>query len=824
MVYGYDIATISNIIAGQIVGKQSSSAITNIFIDSRKIVEPEGSLFFALVGEQHDGHQYVTSLVKRGFTCFVVSRELDLPDHCCQIIVENATKGLQLLAGYHRAKFNIPVVGITGSNGKTIVKEWLFQLLQTDKYIVRSPKSYNSQIGVPLSLWKLEKVHELAFFEAGISELGEMDLLEQMIKPSDVIVTNILGAHDENFENRQVKANEKIRLAKNASCVFYCLDYPELKGAFSGMLIKQNTWSKKEKKCTLYIKSVIKGEGFTDIVGEYKQQIISVTIPFNDDASIENAIHCWLYLLENNFPNVVIAERMRLLSPVSMRLEFKQGTNNNTIINDSYNSDINSLGIAIDLLNQQQQHSKKVLILSDIYESGKIPKDLYQEVNTLLKAKKVDFLIGVGRQIFEAKKYLSGVEAQFYESTEDTIKALVNMQLSDCAILVKGSRKFHFEKVSKALEFKSHKTVLEINLSSIQQNLNYYRSLLQPETKVMVMVKAFSYGSGTHEIANLMQFNNVDYLGVAYADEGVALRKAGITLPIMVMNPEKEAFQEIIKYQLEPEIYSLSLFQEFCESLRSSLMVDGKIFPIHIKVDTGMHRLGFLPEEITELIRQIKLDKLVKVQSVFSHLVGSGRNELDSFTNQQMNSLDDVYRKISDSFDYKIDRHILNSGGIERFPDAQYEMVRLGIGLHGIAVLPKTQRKLAQVATLKSSISQIKEVKKGETVGYNRSGIASKDLKIATVAIGYADGYSRRLGNGVGKMIVNGKKVRTIGDICMDMCMLDVTNISCQVGDRAIVFGDANYTLDEMANDLETIPYEILTGISQRVKRVYYQD
>ncbi len=662
MRYGYDIAAISNIIDGQIIGTQPTSEITNIFVDSRKIVEPEGTLFFALVGDQHDGHQYIASLVQRGVSCFVVARRVNIPDHCCQIIVENTTIGLQLLAGYHRAKFDIPVVGITGSNGKTIVKEWLFQLLQKEKHIARSPKSYNSQIGVPLSLWKIEPKHELAFVEAGISEQGEMYLLEQMIKPTAVIVTNILGAHDENFENRQVKANEKIRLAKNASSVYYCLDYPELEEAFRGMKLKQNTWSKKEKESTLYIKSVIKEDGFARIVGEYKQQIISISIPFNDDASIENAIHCWLYLLEQDVPNEVIAERIEVLVPVSMRLEFKQGTNNNTIINDSYNSDINSLGIAIDLLNQQQQHPKKVVILSDIYESGKVAKDLYREVNTLLKAKKVDFLIGVGRQLFLAKKYLDGVDAQFYETTEEAIKALMNMQLSNCAILVKGARKFHFEKVSKALEFKRHKTVLEINLSSIQQNLNYYRSLLQPGTKVMVMVKAFSYGSGTHEIANLMQFNNVDYLGVAYADEGVALRKAGITLPIMVMNPEKEAFPEIIKYQLEPEIYSLSLFQEFCEALRSSLMLDGKKFPIHIKVDSGMHRLGFLSKEIAELIHQIKLDKLVKIQSVFSHLVGSGRNELDAFTNQQISALDGVYRMISDHFEYKIDRHILNSG------------------------------------------------------------------------------------------------------------------------------------------------------------------
>ena len=819
----YHIASISKLVNGKIVGPSNLNHIRVLLIDSRRVVEPSTALFIAIVGEQHDGHKYVGQLVQRGFKSFLVSRELELPNDCCQVIVNDTLVALQEVAKIHRQKFNYSLIGITGSNGKTVVKEWLFQLLQADLNVVRSPKSYNSQIGVPLSVWKMSKDNELALIEAGISKVGEMVLLEKIIRPNDVILTNIHEAHDENFTDRFDKAKEKLSLAKDAERIFYCSDYKEIAHGVSKLAnIKKISWSVNDEKCNFYVKKVKKTGKNSKIDAIYAKNEIKIEIPFTDNASIENAIHCWLYLLENGYKNSLIAERMIGLVAVTMRLDLKAGINGNTLINDSYNSDIASLGIALDLLNQQHQHSKKALILSDIYESGQVSSALYKEIAQLVRSKNIDRIIGVGNQLLQNQDCFELMDAHFFETTEHVIAELLTLQFENEAILIKGSRPFQFEKISRALEQKSHETVLEINLTAIQNNLNYYRSLLKPSTKVMVMVKAFSYGSGTHEIASIMQFNNVDYLGVAYADEGVALRKAGIKTPIMVMNPEREAFHSMIKYKLEPEIYNLELLQGFIGMLKTSLLCDGSVFPIHIKLDTGMHRLGFEEEELSALLAILEDNALIKVQSVFSHLVGSGDKKYDEYTISQLSKFDAMALSIETSLSYQFDRHILNSSGVERFPDSQYDMVRIGIGIHGVGATPKTQRNIEQVATLKSSISQIRNVKKGETVGYNRSGIADQNMRIATIAIGYADGFSRRLGNGNGYMIVNGTSATVVGDVCMDMCMLDVSSIACKEGDTVVIFGDPNYSLLNIAIDLGTIPYEVLTSISQRVKRVYF--
>ena len=819
----YDIESISSLVNGKIVGPASLNHIRVLLIDSRRVVEPSTALFIAIVGGQNDGHKYVGQLVQRGFKSFLVSRELDLPNDCCQIIVKDTLVALQEIVKIHRQQFNYSVIGITGSNGKTVVKEWLFQLLQADLNVVRSPKSYNSQIGVPLSIWKMSKQNEVALIEAGISKVGEMLLLEKIIKPNDVILTNIHEAHDENFKDRQDKAGEKLSLAKDAERIFYCSDYAEIAHCVSKLEnIKKISWSINDEKCNFYVKKINKTAKFSKIDAIYSKSKIKIEIPFTDNASIENAIHCWLYLLESGYSNSVIAERMMGLVAVTMRLELKAGINGNTLINDSYNSDIASLGIALDLLNQQHQHSKKALILSDIYESGQNPSALYNEIAQLVLSKNIDRIIGVGDHLLQNQDCFELMDAHFFETTENVIAELHTLQFENEAILIKGSRAFQFEKISRSLEQKSHETVLEINLTAIQNNLNYYRSLLKPSTKVMVMVKAFSYGSGTHEIASIMQFNNVDYLGVAYADEGVALRKAGITTPIMVMNPEREAFHSMIKHKLEPEIYNLELLQGFIGLLKSSLHADGSLFPIHIKLDTGMHRLGFEEEELSALLAILDDNELIKVQSVFSHLVGSGYEKYDEYTLSQFSKFDAMALIIERSLTYTFDRHILNSSGVERFPVSQYDMVRIGIGIHGVGVMPKTKRNIEQVATLKSSISQIRIVKKGETVGYNRSGIANQNMRIATVAIGYADGYMRSLGNGKGKMIINGESATVVGDVCMDMCMLDVSSVDCKEGDDVVIFGDSNYSLLDISRDLGTIPYEVLTSISQRVKRVYF--
>jgi alanine racemase len=801
--------------------------VEDLLTDNRKIVRAETSLFFAIIGERHDGHRFIEDCVERGVFNFVVSgfKETFKTLNANFIVVDDALEALHRLAAFHRKQYSLPVAGITGSNGKTIVKEWLYQLLRADKNIVRSPKSYNSQVGVPLSVWQIREENQLALIEAGISKPGEMEKLEKIILPTTGIFTNIGTAHDENFESIQQKVREKLKLFSSSGALICCKDYTVvydeiLKAGFLSPELRLFTWSRKSK-ADLQIGRVSKGQDECEIQGVYKNDFAKIRIPFTDDASIENAIHCWAFMLLLGYPQDVIGDRMSFLSPVAMRLEMKEGINNCSIINDSYNSDIGSLTIALDFLNQQKQHKTKTIILSDILQSGKNEKNLYHEVAELLVAKGVNKMIGVGDAI-SRQQDLFNLPKKFYDNTDDFLHDFSPALFKDETVLIKGARPFGFEKITKALQQKAHETVLEINLNALIHNLNYYRSRLKPSTKIMAMVKAFSYGSGSFEIANVLQFHHVDYLAVAYTDEGVELRKAGITLPVMVMNPEVQSFDAMIQYKLEPEIYNFRLLNQLSELLKRG---DGTspAFSVHLKLDTGMHRLGFDEQDIPELIVRLKNNKNIHVQSVFSHLAGSDEAEHDGFTKIQVEKFKQMSDRILPEFNYPVRRHLLNSAGVIRFQEAQFDMVRLGIGLYGFAATSHEQAHLQNVATLKTTISQIKNVPVNETVGYNRSGKLKRDSQIATVAIGYADGINRRLSNGAGKMLVNGKKVPIIGNICMDMCMLDITDVNAKEGDEVIVFG-AELSVHEMAKSLGTIPYEILTNVSQRVKRVYFHE
>ncbi|MDQ3193271.1 MAG: bifunctional UDP-N-acetylmuramoyl-tripeptide:D-alanyl-D-alanine ligase/alanine racemase [Bacteroidota bacterium] len=824
----YNTAIIAEIINGALIQKANDETIKNLLIDSRKIASVEGALFFAIKGERHDGHKYITELYHKGIRNFIIQElptNLSLFPLADFIKVNNVVLALQKLATYHREQHPLNITAITGSNGKTIIKEWLYQLLNEDFNIVRSPKSYNSQVGVPLSVWQINKDHNLGIFEAGISKPGEMTMLEKIIHPQIGIFTNIGDAHAENFISLEEKIKDKLELFSKSQTLIYCRDYtlleeqilkhPEVKN------LKFFTWSKKSK-ANLQIGKISKMLNETEIQAIYNMDFIRIKIPFIDDASIENAINCWSYMLLKEYDNESIAKRMLLLNPVAMRLELKEGINNCSVINDSYNSDLGSLAIALDFLNQQQQHAKKTLILSDILQTGKNEEKLYAEVAEMVSRKGVTRIIGIGEAISrESEKF--NIEKLFYSDTNDFIKNFNAEGFFNETILLKGARKFGFEQISKLLQQKAHETVLEINLDAVIENLNYFRSKLNPGTKVVAMVKAFSYGSGSFEIANLLQFHRIDYLAVAYADEGIELRKAGIKVPIMVMNPQEQSFDAMIHFKLEPEIYSFKILSLFDEALKRNLVHLTDPFPVHIKLDTGMKRLGFEQDQINELVVRIGNNKNLIVKSVFSHLSASDEEIHDDFTLFQITLFEKMSKMISQYLDYPVLRHILNSAGISRFPHAQFEMVRLGIGLYGIGVNEFEQSYLHNVSTLKTSISQIKNVKKGESIGYSRKAVAGADMQIATVPIGYADGLSRKLSNGNGKMYVNGKPSEIVGNLCMDMCMIDVTGSNAKEGDEVIVFG-AEHPISEIAKQLDTIPYEVLTNVSRRVKRVYFHE
>jgi alanine racemase len=816
------IKDITRILKGKQYGKLNLP-VKYLLIDSRKLVSPTESLFFAITGDRHDGSFFIDDLYQkqvRNFVVQILPASFEKYTGANFILVSNTLEALQRLAAYNRSKFSNPVIGITGSNGKTIIKEWLSYLLGGDKNIVRSPKSYNSQVGVPLSVWLLEPGFDIGLFEAGISKVGEMEKLEKIIKPDIVIISNIGEAHQENFINLEQKAIEKLKLCKNARTLIYCKDqriiHREIKKLKSGKDLVVFSWSR-DGTADLEIINIRKFSAKTQITGSFKNSTIEIEIPFLDDASVENAIHCWCLLLHLGYEQNYIVNRMKNLEPVEMRLELKHGINNCTLINDCYNSDVGSLKIALDFLDSQYQNDKKTLILSDIFQSGRNDNELYAYIAELVHKKKVDKIIGVGESLYHHAG-LFKIEKKFFKSTDEFLSHFPKEEFRNEVVLLKGARDFEFERISGILEQQAHQTILEINLTSLVNNLNYFRSKLNAETRIMVMVKAFSYGTGSFEIANILQYQRVGYLAVAYSDEGVALRDAGNLLPIMVMNPEYGSFYHLLKYNLEPEIYSFHILESFAGIVRKNGI---KTFPVHIKLDTGMHRLGFLPGEVDKLIEKLTKHPELHIKSIFSHLAASDEEIHDDYTRSQIKLFEKTSGKILSCFSYPILRHLLNSSGIERFPEAQYDMVRLGIGLYGISSV--NQNKLTNVSTFKSKISQIKRIPANETVGYGRRGKANNGLTIAVIPAGYADGLSRKLGNGVGEVFINGKPAIIIGDICMDMCMIDVSGYDVNIGDEVELFGDKN-PITRIAEKIGTIPYEVLTGISQRVKRVYYQE
>ena len=814
----YGIDEVSAAISAETFAGNPKATIRTLVTDSRKITDTQQALFFALKGRR-DGHLFIEDSYKIGIRNFVISdpefERSSYPD-ANFFLVQDTLRALQDLAGHHRRKFKYPVIGITGSNGKTIVKEWLYQLLAPENNIVRSPKSYNSQIGVPLSVWEMNEENDLAIFEAGVSKTGEMGSLAKVIKPTIGILTNIGEAHSEGFETLNEKIAEKLKLFEGVDLFIYSCkyldDYPEElpgKNKFS--------WCYRDKADLEVFDDEVLEDKFQFLRARYNGVDVQAVIPFTDQASVENGIICWATLLALGYEPEEADKRLEKLLPVNMRLELKTGINNCSIIDDSYSLDLSSLAIALDFLKQQNQHLRRTLILSDIPGTNGNRSAVYDKVSKLLENKDVDRIIGVGNQICD---FNFPVETVFFETTDNLLENIQSLKLFNETILLKGGRTFEFERISKVLTQKVHETVLEINLTAIEHNLNYYKSQLKPGVKLMAMVKAFSYGSGSFEIANLLEFNKVEYLAVAYADEGVALRTAGTTLPIMVMSPDVMAFDTIIENNLEPEIYSFRIFEEFMDVLNRKNLEN---YPIHIKLDTGMHRLGFMEPEIEKLLELLEGNKAVKVQSIFSHLAAGDEPEHDEFTKTQVQLFDQLSSGISSALGYSVIRHISNTSAINRWPDSQFDMVRLGIGLYGIDSSYTDRSPLQTVTSLKTSISQIKEIPVGDTVGYSRAGKMPEGGKIATVKIGYADGYNRALGNGVGKMLIKGQSAATIGKICMDMCMLDVTGLDVSEGDEVIVFNE-QIKVENIARSINTIPYEVLTGISQRVKRVYYYE
>lgn len=806
----------------------TDATIDWLLTDSRSLCFPEESLFFALQSKRNSGARYIPELYDRGVRNFVVTAEEYEQlggrewNDVNWLVVGNTLKALQKLAEQHRNRFQIPVIGITGSNGKTIVKEWLYQLLSPDRIIARSPRSYNSQIGVPLSVWQLNEQTDLGVFEAGISEMGEMKALQTIIRPTIGILTNIGGAHQENFFSLQEKCMEKLTLFKDCDVLIYDADNELISNcvAKSMFTAREIAWSRKDAERPLFIRKIEKREDHTYIAYRYLEMDNDFVIPFIDDAAIENALHVLAASLYLMLPAEQITSRMAMLEPVAMRLEVKEGKRGCVLINDSYNSDLASLDIALDFLVRRSEakgRMKRTLILSDILETGQSMSVLYNRVSQLLASRKIDKIIGVGPAIsscagcFEVEKY-------FFPDTESFLHSKVIQQLQNEVILVKGSRAFHFDFVSEELALKVHETILEVNLGAMVDNLNYYRSLLRPETKMVCMVKASAYGAGSYEIAKTLQEHRVDYLAVAVADEGAELRKAGITSSIIIMDPELTTFKTLFDYKLEPEVYNFHLLDALIKEAEKEGVTN---FPVHIKLDTGMHRLGFGEEDIPQLIQRLKNQDAIIPRSVFSHFVGSDSAQFDAFTRHQIDIFTRGAEQIQDAFSHKILRHICNTAGIERFPDAQFDMVRLGLGLYGIN--PVNNEIMHNVSTLRTTILQIRDVPADDTVGYSRKGVLHRPSRIAAIPIGYADGLNRHLGCGHAYCLVNGKKAPYVGNICMDVCMVDVTGIDCKEGDKVEIFGD-HLPITVLSDVLQTIPYEILTGISSRVKRIYYQD
>jgi Alr-MurF fusion protein len=836
--------------------------------DSRQLSSPQRSIFFAIKGLHHDGHQFLDDLYRKGVREFVVERDALTPAFIRDLgrmkeakiwQVEDSILAMQEVAKRHREQHDFPIIAITGSNGKTVVKEWLSQLLSNRFKVVKSPKSYNSQIGVPLSVWQMNETHNLGIFEVGVSRPNEMANLEQVVQPQIGIFTNIGNAHNEFFENNLQKIREKMLLFQHVKQLIYCADYVEIDEIVKNEFVLQNTdcevisWSRMAGRLTSPPDPLSRGEGehpydispllhgrggwgvrFLSIQADWKIEFQNTKVtldfpdktetfdvPFTDEASIENAIHCIVLLWFLEYNSVEIQARLQILRPVSMRLELKQGIGNNYLIDDTYNNDLAGLTIALNFLTQQKQRTRKVLILSDLLETGIPERELYGLIAHLVKERNLYQFIGIGEVITRNRNLFKHKEnnVQFFRNTVDFLDSQTLKDLQESVVLVKGARRFGFESIVNRLVQKTHGTVLEINLDAVTHNLNYFRDKVGQQTKIMVMVKAFAYGSGSTEVANLLQFHGVDYLAVAYTDEGVILRQNGIYLPIMVMNPTENDFEQLITYSLEPEIYSPKILKQFSEYIDNQ-NISSKI---HLKLDTGMHRLGFEQEQLPDLIQTLQSNPNLWVSTIFSHLAAADEDKFDEFTRHQVAEFTDMAKQISEAIGYTPSRHLANSAGIARFPEARLDMVRLGVGLYGLAAKPEDQENLMTVGTLKTVISQIKNVKPSETVGYGRKGQLTRDTKTATIAIGYADGYDRRFSGGVGEVLINGHRCKVVGNVCMDMTMVDITDVPhVEEGDEVIIFGN-DLTIIELAKKINTIAYEILTSVSERVKRVFYQ-
>ena len=818
----YTIEKITTLIGARRYGDQDAN-VRWLLTDSRSLCFPEETLFFALRTRRGDGHRYIDDLYRRGVRSFVVEQ---VPDHqqkdANYLKVSSTLAALQRLAERHRDEFDIPIVGITGSNGKTMVKEWLYQLLLPSQKITRSPRSYNSQIGVPLSVWLLSEQTEVGIFEAGISQPGEMMALHDIIQPTIGVLTCLSAAHQENFRSMEEKCLEKLELMHDTEAMVYPMDDNTVSRCIRRMNYpgEKIGWSRTDSQAPFFVKEVTQSSQMpqsSHITYIYKGEEGAYTIPFIDEASIEDSIVCAATALHLGLTPEEIADRMPALEPVAMRLEVKQGQHGCILINDSYNNDINSLDIALDFMNRRAE--SKTLILSDIYQSGEQPIELYRQVNDLCMKRGIDKFIGIGDEVSaHANAFIVG-EKYFFATTQDFLASPTFSQLHDEVILLKGARRFGFEHITEVLEQKVHETILEVNLGAVVSNLNYYRSLMKPETKLVCMVKADAYGAGAVEVAKTLQEHRVDYLAVAVADEGVTLRRAGITANIMVMNPEMTAFKTMFDYDLEPEVYSFRLLDALIKAARKEGVTG---WPVHIKLDTGMHRLGFNPEEdMDELIDRLKHQQAVIPRSVFSHFVGSDSNQFDEFSARQFQLFDEGSRQLQAAFSHKILRHMDNSAGIEHFPQRQMDMCRLGLGLYGVN--PRNNEMINTVSTLKTTILQLRCVKAGDSVGYSRRTILERDSVIGAIPIGYADGLNRHLGNRNGYCIVNGQRAEYVGNICMDVAMIDVTGIDCQEGDMVEIFGE-HLPVTVLSDTIDTIPYEVLTGVSNRVKRVFFQD
>ena len=830
----YSIEKITTLIGARRIGS-ADAQIGWLLTDSRSLCFPEETLFFALTSARNNGHRYITDLYRRGVRNFVVDAKgilenipsgvETMPD-ANFLVVPSPLAALQRLAERHRDEFDIPIIGITGSNGKTMVKEWLYQLLLPSQKIVRSPRSYNSQIGVPLSVWLLNEQTEVGIFEAGISQPGEMYALRDIIQPTIGVLTSLGSAHQENFRSMEEKCMEKLELMHDTEAMVYCSDNDIVSRCIRRMQYKGEkiAWSQCDENVAFFVKSTASVPPSTRITYVWQDEENCYSIPFIDEASIENSITCAAVALHLGLTPAQLAERMPRLEPVAMRLEVKQGQRGCILINDSYNSDINSLDIALDFMQRREDSSvrkglDKTLVLSDIFQTGTSPEALYAQVSDLCLKRGVSKFIGIGPELTAQADRIKVADKQFYADVDHFLASKAIANLRNELILLKGARPFGFDRITEQLEQKVHETILEVNLNAVVENLNYYRSFLKPETKMVCMIKADAYGAGAVEIAKTLQDHRVDYLAVAVADEGVTLRKAGITANIMIMNPEMTAFKTMFDYDLEPEVYSFRLMDALIKAARKEGITG---WPVHIKLDTGMHRLGFDPiHDIDEVIDRLKHQNAIIPRSVFSHFVGSDSDDFDAFSARQFELFEQGSQKLQSAYSHKILRHMDNSAGIEHFPERQMDMCRLGLGLYGVD--PRDNRILHTVSTLKTTILQLRHVPAGDTVGYSRKGKIERDSVIAAIPIGYADGLNRHLGNRRGYCLVRGQKAEYVGNICMDVAMIDVTDVPCQEGDPVEIFGE-HLPVTVLSDEIDTIPYEVLTAVSNRVKRVYFQD